>query len=167
MALPICLVWNLQMPRRQRVAICALFASGLICIAFATIRVVQIGINDKGQASTPEPKWMTLWSAMELSIAIVIGCCPVFAALISTRRKSKRGSPHEYVKHSGGSSSKTGSVSLKLNTMISSKPRNAKDDKLYGLEPGSQEELALSPSNITVTTELHQHKSVTALPDKA
>ena len=146
-------------------AICALFASGLICIALATIRVVQTGINDKGQATTPEPKWMWLWSVMELSIAIIIGCCPAFAALISTQRQSKRASSRRYLKYSRGSSSKTGGISLKLNTMISSKPRTANEDNLYGLEPGSQEELALSPSSITVTTELYQHGSVTALSD--
>jgi hypothetical protein len=159
-------MWNLQMPRRQRVAICALFATGLICIAFATIRVVQIGVNDKGQASSPEPKWMTLWSVMELSIAVIIGCCPAFAALIGSRRKSKRKSLQGYVKHSGGSSSKKGSFSLKLSTVISAKPRDARNDKLYGHD-GSQEELALSSSSITVTTDLHQHESVTALPEKA
>lgn len=163
MALPIRLVWNLQMPRLQKGAVCLLFGTGLVCIAFATIRVVQIGINDKGQAGTPEPKWLTFWGVLETSIAVIIGCCPAFAALISTRRRAKREHPHGYVKQSGGSSSKS-NFGLKLKTIVSSKSRSTADT-LYNPSNSSQEQLA-SVGGITVTTDLHQNENCTVLPDK-
>ncbi|KAF3049058.1 hypothetical protein E8E11_009739 [Didymella keratinophila] len=166
MTLPIRLVWNLQMPRRQKVAICALFASGVLCIAFATIRMAFNGVTETGKPGAAEPKWLAFWSVLEMSIAVIIGCCPAFAALITTRRRTKRESSHGYVKHSGGPSSGKGSVSLKLNTMVSSKSRHASDGTLCGRSHDSQDQLALSPSSITVTTQLYQHESDTALPDK-
>lgn len=68
MFLPIRLTWNLQMPRAQKVGVFVLFGSGFICIAFATLRVVQLGIDGRGRTTTPEPKWMLLWTVLECSI---------------------------------------------------------------------------------------------------
>lgn len=50
MALPIRLTWNLQMEKKQKIGIFALFGSGVICILFATIRLVQLGV-DNGRAT--------------------------------------------------------------------------------------------------------------------
>lgn len=166
MALPIQLVWNLQMPRLRKVAICMLFGTGLVCIAFATIRVLQIGINDKGQASTPEPKWLTFWGVLETSIAVIIGCCPAFAALIRSRRNTKRESSDGYVKHSAGSLGPKTSVGVKLKTIMSSKSRSAKDGTLCGQSHSSREQLASLSGGITIRTDLHQTESTTALPEK-
>lgn len=146
MSLPTRLVCSLQMPHRQKTAICALFATGLVCIAFATIRIAFSGITEIGEAGAAEPKWLAFWSVMEISIAVIIGCCPAFAALINTRRRTKRKPSDGYKKQSGGPSSGESSISPKLNTIISSKSRRAKDDKLYGRGHDRQDELALSPS---------------------
>ena len=155
------------MPRQQKVAICMLFATGLVCISFATIRVVQIGINDKGQSTSTDPRWMVLWSVMELSVAVIIGCCPAFAALVRSRRDIKRTSSHGYVKQSGGSSKDGRNVGLRLKTLVSLKSRDNGDDLLYSHGHSSQEQLATSPGGITVTTAPHQNQSVTTLPEKS
>jgi hypothetical protein len=68
MALPIRLTWNLQMSKTQKAGMFILFGSGWICIAFATLRVVQLGIDEKGRPTAPNPKWLLLWTILECSI---------------------------------------------------------------------------------------------------
>jgi hypothetical protein len=166
MALPIYLVWTLQMQPMQKIAICLLFGTGLVCISFATIRVVQIGINDKGQASTPEPKWLTLWSVLETSIAVIIGCCPAFAALIRTRRNTKRESSNGYVKHISGSLGTKSGAGIRLKAMTTFKSGNTANGTIVcHANHSSQEHLATSPGGISVTTDLRQTESVTTLRD--
>lgn len=70
MFLPLRLTWNLQMPRNQKIGIFVLFGSGFICIAFATIRCLQVGVDGSGKATTPEPKWLMLWTILECSIGM-------------------------------------------------------------------------------------------------
>lgn len=84
MALPIRLIWHLQMPRTQKLGIIALFGIGTILITIATLRVVQIG--SKAQSSSqPSASWLALWGTIECAIAVVIGCCPAFVSLIRNR----------------------------------------------------------------------------------
>lgn len=66
MALPIRLIWNLQMPRAEKLAIGALFCSGFVCITIALLRVVQIGV--KAHNSTPSSSWLALWAEVEAAI---------------------------------------------------------------------------------------------------
>ncbi|KAF2023384.1 hypothetical protein EK21DRAFT_10417, partial [Setomelanomma holmii] len=81
MALPLRLIWTLTMPVTQKVGVLALFGIGTILIAIATLRVAQIG--GKAQSSSqPLASWLALWVVIETSIAVVIGCCPAFVALI-------------------------------------------------------------------------------------
>jgi hypothetical protein len=68
MFLPIRLTWNLQMPKSQKVGIFILFGSGFLCIAFATLRVVQLGVDGRGRTTAPEPKWLLLWTVLECSV---------------------------------------------------------------------------------------------------
>ncbi|EOD52704.1 putative cfem domain-containing protein [Neofusicoccum parvum UCRNP2] len=89
MALPIRLIWNLQMPRAEKLGIGALFCSGFICITVAILRVVQIGV--KANNSTPSSSWLALWAEVEAAIAVFIGCCPAFAAFYRTKRNTSRG----------------------------------------------------------------------------
>lgn len=87
--LPMKLVWNLNMPQLQRWGIRVLFGTGLICILFATIRVIQIGSKTNGGNTQPEPAWLMLWTMLESSIAVVIACSPAFATLYRTTRNSQ------------------------------------------------------------------------------
>ncbi|KIW75663.1 hypothetical protein Z517_10405 [Fonsecaea pedrosoi CBS 271.37] len=75
MFLPLRLIWKLQRPKSQKVGIGALFCVGLICIIFATIRVVQIGVKTEGH-STPSSSWLALWAIVESAVTIIVGCCP-------------------------------------------------------------------------------------------
>ena len=73
MALPTWLTWNLQMPRSKKISILCLFATGVICVLFACLRVMQVAIN----ASKPEaagqpldPTWLAIWGMVECSIGM-------------------------------------------------------------------------------------------------
>lgn len=66
MALPLRLIWNLQMKRNQKLGIGALFCIGWVCIIVATIRVAQLGINTSH--GMPMPSWLALWGILEASI---------------------------------------------------------------------------------------------------
>jgi hypothetical protein len=105
------------LPRKQKWGIIVFFCSGSICIAFATVRVVQLGVDGRGRATIPEPKWLLLWTVLECamgsfiiqtevevltrSIAILIGCSPAFAILIRKRINGSKPSYNAqgYVKH--------------------------------------------------------------------
>lgn len=64
MVLPIRLVWNLQMPPRDKWGVGILFGSGFVCIFFATLRVVQIGFEN-GKPEAPKPEWQIIWTVVE------------------------------------------------------------------------------------------------------
>jgi hypothetical protein len=66
MILPIALVWNLQMPRNQKLGVAGLFLLAWICIAVAIIRVKELGSTAKN--STPKTSWLALWGIVETSI---------------------------------------------------------------------------------------------------
>jgi hypothetical protein len=68
MILPFHLTWSLQMPRGQKTGIFVLFGSGFVCIIFATLRVIKLGVDGTGKATMPEPKWMLLWTVLETSM---------------------------------------------------------------------------------------------------
>ncbi|KAF1829142.1 hypothetical protein BDW02DRAFT_574258 [Decorospora gaudefroyi] len=80
MFLPFCMTWNLRLPRKQKLGIFVIFGSGWICILFATLRVVQTGVKD-GVPKVPDSKWLIIWTVIETSMAVIIGCAPAFAAL--------------------------------------------------------------------------------------
>jgi uncharacterized membrane protein YidH (DUF202 family) len=156
MFLPIQLVWNLQVPRGQKIAIIALFASGFICIAFATLRVAQIG-RQTGETNTPNPTWLALWTIIETSIAICIGCCPAFAVLYrATRTTHASYSTHSYYRHTQ-SRSGTGQLRpdlIEMDTGIvgAAGSRASRKDPYWDDTRSSQEALAAEGKGIMVTT---------------
>lgn len=163
------------MPKAQKVGVFVLFGSGFICIAFATLRVIQLGIDGRGKTTTPEPKWMLLWTVLECSIgtpasllrfikrggevtdtglAIIIGCSPAFAVFIRKRlNSSKKPSydAHGYLKHPTNED-------VKLKSIVSAKSRAKRDhqDPYWHDAHSSQEELAKSAGRIVVRTTMHQ-----------
>jgi hypothetical protein len=66
MFLPLCLVMPTQMPRNRKIGVGLLFASGLLCTLFSTIRIVQLTPRD-GKPQSPDPKWLTMWTIVECS----------------------------------------------------------------------------------------------------
>lgn len=160
MFLPIKLVWNLQVPRGQKIAIIGLFASGFVCIAFATLRVVQIG-RQTGETNTPNPTWLALWTIIETSIAICIGCCPAFAVFYRTARTPHASyDTHGYYRHtqsrSGGSQLRPDAIKMNTVSIGAGRSRTSRIDPYWDDTRSSQEALAADSKGIVVTTTLHQ-----------
>ncbi|KAH9882528.1 hypothetical protein J1614_000764, partial [Plenodomus biglobosus] len=156
MFLPIRLTWNLQMPRKQKVGVFFLFGSALICIAFATLRVVKLGVDGHGNATTPEPKWLLLWTVLECSMAILIGCSPAFAILIRKRINTQR-SPYNaegYIKQP------TDEVKLKDISSSGSGPKPTLNDGYWDDTHSSQEELAGNSHKTLMTTNLRMSDEI-------
>lgn len=57
----------LQMPRAKKIGVGILFCSGLVCILFSAIRIVQITDIKDGKPKSPDPKWLTMWTIIECS----------------------------------------------------------------------------------------------------
>ncbi|KAI8938476.1 hypothetical protein NX059_004368 [Plenodomus lindquistii] len=76
MLLPIGLIRNLQMPLSRKIQIGALFSLGIVVMISSIIRVIQVGATTERSNSTPSLTWLALWSVIESSIAIMVGCGP-------------------------------------------------------------------------------------------
>lgn len=63
-ALPIHLVWDLQVNRQSKTALVTVFSLGFIIIIFAIIRVIAT----KASIHHVDPVWLALWSMIEASV---------------------------------------------------------------------------------------------------
>lgn len=89
MAIPIRLLWNLQISMREKLAVGVVFTVGLITMVFAIVRTVSLdSTTSGGQVST---EWLIFWGAIEGMVAIIVGCLPSFAVFIRGRVKRSRG----------------------------------------------------------------------------
>ena len=184
MALPIRLTWNLQMPRTKKVAIIVLFASGVVCIVIATLRVAQVAaLEAYTDRLTINPTWLGIWNMIECAIgtseiaicektkwfakfvsAVIIGCCPGYAVLFNHFR-SKRSTydAHGYRKQPHSRSGERTGDEIQLNTIGSAKTRSrdtrlglTSNELLWTDVHSSQEELAKNHDGIMVSTTFNQ-----------
>ncbi|KAL6711709.1 hypothetical protein ACN47E_004643 [Coniothyrium glycines] len=165
MFLPLRLIWGLQMERNKKIGCGLLFASGFVCILFSTLRIVQVGGD--GKPRSPDPKWLTMWTIIECSTAVIIGCCPVFASLIPKSRASRVSfNASGYVQQSAGRSNGTGSNNYRLRNMLRSKDRkkgppsnSLGSNSMFAVGNNSEDELPPSRVNhtgIKLTPELRR-----------
>ncbi|TQS33303.1 hypothetical protein Golomagni_06358, partial [Golovinomyces magnicellulatus] len=83
MALPIRLLWNLQISRIEKTCIGLAMSVGVITMVCAIIRASSLGkFAQSGQIPI---SWLALWASIECFIAIVVNCLPSFAVVL--RRK--------------------------------------------------------------------------------
>lgn len=90
MILPLPLLWRLNMPVRQKLAVTAVFSLALVTIAMDTLRLVET------EKALPEVTW--LYTSLETEVAVIIASLPAFSFLISDsegdrerRRRLRRG----------------------------------------------------------------------------
>jgi hypothetical protein len=154
------LTWNLRMPRLQKFGVRILFGTGLICIIFATIRVVQIGSKTNGGNTQPDPAWLMLWTMLESSVAVVIACSPAFAALYRTAMETQQRRSYDargYLKQESNGLDEL-RANVKLERMVMAGRASQIDvDWLDGRS--SQEELARGGNDIRVTTTFRRDDS--------
>ncbi|KAJ5943349.1 hypothetical protein N7516_003517 [Penicillium verrucosum] len=114
LCLPIPVFWKLQINNRQKIALTMVFSlGGLVCI-FSLMRLIefrQFQLTDLAASSAKE----SIWTCLELDVAIICGCLPFLNPLVQGVRSKVRSNVSKY--HSQPS---TGS-NLHLHTMRGSK----------------------------------------------
>jgi hypothetical protein len=168
MALPIRVIWNLQMPHAQKFGVIGLFSIGIILIAVATLRVAQVGGKARS-SSQPSSSWIALWGMIECSIAVIIGCCPAYVILIrnhTTPTVSYNTQGFVRQKESDGVNSddvKLGNVMVGSNTSksvgVSSKSAVSRNTDWEEVD-GNQFELMNVPSPRDIVEELEEETSM-------
>ncbi|KAK4072935.1 uncharacterized protein Triagg1_5612 [Trichoderma aggressivum f. europaeum] len=88
MAVPMRVLWGLQMSLVEKISVGVVFAVGLITMVTAIIRSVTLeSSSTSGQVSTT---WLIMWAAIEGAIAMIVGCLPSFAVFIHGRVAASR-----------------------------------------------------------------------------
>lgn len=64
MALPLRLLWKLQIEKKQKLALAAVFSLAIVIIVVAIVRIVEINPMFKHV----DPVWLALWSMTEASV---------------------------------------------------------------------------------------------------
>ncbi|KAB8073515.1 hypothetical protein BDV29DRAFT_175256 [Aspergillus leporis] len=117
-ALPLPVLWNLQLGKRQKVALCCVFAIGFFITIIQIIRIFSIARLKAYTDSKP----IILWSVAEVSLAVIIACVPtygpyfhVFVSNISSYRRRPTGQDYALTsgnRHTGASCRKIGNSGL-------------------------------------------------------
>lgn len=98
MILPIGVIRNLHIPIVRKMQICTLFGLGLLVVIASIIRVIQVGTTIGPKRTTPAGTWLALWSIVESSVAIIVGCGPG----LYRKAKSVRSNTPSYAYNSRG-----------------------------------------------------------------
>lgn len=117
-ALPLPVLWNLQLGKRQKVALCCVFAIGFFVTIIQIIRIFTIARLKTYTDSKP----VILWSIIEISLAVIIACVPtygpyfrVFVSNISSYRRRPTG--QDYPLTSGNRQTRASSRKFGLSSL--------------------------------------------------
>jgi hypothetical protein len=105
--LPMPLVWKLEVPAAQKVALVAVFAVGIFAVITSCLRVTTLDLF----ATSPDNTYNianVMWTIVEPNVAVVCSCLPILRPFVvrlipglRTRGKGSRDTPGYYA--SGGS----------------------------------------------------------------
>lgn len=121
--LPMPLVWRIELPRTQKVALVAVFAVGIFVVVTSCLRITTLDLF----ATSPDNTYNianVMWTIIEPNVAVVCSCLPILRPLVvkfipGLRSKSKSHSsygthggtygstPGYYAKGTGGPNSST------------------------------------------------------------
>ncbi|THV54438.1 hypothetical protein BGAL_0026g00090 [Botrytis galanthina] len=82
--IPIAILWNVRIRRRQKLALAGLFSLTMITMTFAIVRVAVVSTASR----LPDISWLYLWSAIEPPIAVIISCLASFRGLFAKQEGS-------------------------------------------------------------------------------
>ncbi|KAJ5800176.1 uncharacterized protein N7518_002244 [Penicillium psychrosexuale] len=95
LCLPIPVFWRLQINRRQKIALILVFSlGGLVCI-FSLMRLIEFRefqLTDLAASSAKE----SIWTCLELDVAIICGCLPFLNPLVQGVRNKVRSDASKY-----------------------------------------------------------------------
>ncbi|KAL9002678.1 MAG: hypothetical protein Q9188_004404 [Gyalolechia gomerana] len=82
MAIPIGMLWKVQMSLRKKLALVGIFSLAVITTIFAIVRVTSIS----ALTHQPETSWSYMWSSIEVCVAIIVACLASFRSLFTDHR---------------------------------------------------------------------------------
>ncbi len=87
MAIPISLIWNLQINFIEKLDIGITFSAGLATVIVAFLRAFLLDKSGKDQkvGTVVDITWLCFWAAIECCIAVCVNCMPSFAILVRTK----------------------------------------------------------------------------------
>ena len=141
-ALPMPMLYKLQVPRHTKIALVATFALGILTIAAGCMRLVAVVQIDFGLNFEEGQTGDVYWCAIEASVGIIVGCCivmkpileralPAFSRLTSWTKSLSR--------------SRTTNFSSET---TSTNPTKAQDDRVFlKLDDGEEPLRDLSPGS--------------------
>lgn len=97
MAIPISLIWNLQINFWEKMGVGLAFSAGLATVIAAFLRafmLVQSGAELKNVTQLVDLTWLCFWAAVECCIAVVVNCLPSFAILVRSKVREHRSGGH-------------------------------------------------------------------------
>ena len=80
MALPLFMVWDLQLRKSQKLVLAGIFSLGSVVAIFDILRTVES--LESGTFSG-----VALWSSLEVTVAVIVGSLPLYRALFSSKGK--------------------------------------------------------------------------------
>ena len=134
MAVPLYMLWGLQMRRGQKIGIACVFCLGLVIAMFDILRTVE-------SLASGTFSGVALWSSMEVSMAVIVASLPTYRTLlgIKTRKGTVRYISWDRYKQFDKSNSQNKSASFS-----SSNPKSRKASS--SMNPGALESQISSPS---------------------
>ncbi|KAL8672841.1 MAG: hypothetical protein Q9168_002717 [Polycauliona sp. 1 TL-2023] len=79
--MPASIVWNLQMAKRKKLALCALLGMGVFAGICATIKTANLRSTTHKEDMTWKLPAYLLWNALEVNIIIIAACIPTLRPL--------------------------------------------------------------------------------------
>ncbi|KFY04279.1 hypothetical protein O988_00891 [Pseudogymnoascus sp. VKM F-3808] len=88
MAIPVRLLWNLQISRLEKMSVALVMCVGVITMVCAIVRASSLGIfASSGQIPI---SWLVLWACIEGLVAIIVNCLPAFAIIVRSQIQTIR-----------------------------------------------------------------------------
>ncbi|PWY87405.1 hypothetical protein BO70DRAFT_421019 [Aspergillus heteromorphus CBS 117.55] len=88
-SLPIILLWNIQIPLRQKLILMAILSLAVVIIIVAIVRVAVVARKD----SNSDESWLWMWSFIEATVANIVACVASFRQLFM-KHDQKRSQPY-------------------------------------------------------------------------
>ncbi|KAL2018108.1 hypothetical protein VTK56DRAFT_1238 [Thermocarpiscus australiensis] len=86
MAMPLKLIYNLKISRKQKAGLACIFGLSFVMIAFAIVRAKQVLVPQYFVNLT----MLMVWSTLAASIAVIVGSLPALKIFVTSRAAAKR-----------------------------------------------------------------------------
>ncbi|QRC98512.1 hypothetical protein JI435_045660 [Parastagonospora nodorum SN15] len=102
-AIPIPMLWNVQMNRRQKASIIGILGLGMFATAAAVVKLSYVSTYGRSGDWLWDSRDLTIWTVIECNVAIIAGCLPCLKPLFRTvlgstyGRGTRKTEPSKYI----------------------------------------------------------------------